>query len=162
MQVRAQIMFLLPLSNRSHIGVTPQRKLKVFVNPHSGPGKAPTLFNKFVEPIFKAARCTIDVSCKSLRSCKNTQLTSSNLDTDHSKHAQEISRELSLDFDAVVILSGDGLAHEVFNGFAEHSNPIGAFAIPIAPIPSGSANGTCLNILGLKVHDSACTGYSLY
>lgn len=76
-------------------------------------------------------------------------------DTDHSKHAQEISRELSLEFDAVVILSGDGLAHEVFNGFAEHSDPKGAFSIPIAPIPSGSANGTCLSLLGVKVHTSA-------
>lgn len=74
------------------------------------------------------------------------------IDTDHSKHAQEIARELPLDYDAVVILSGDGLAHEIFNGFAEHADPVRAFSIPLAPVPSGSANGTCLSLLGLKVN----------
>jgi sphingosine kinase len=66
----------------------------------------------------------------------------------------EIAREMALDYDAVVILSGDGLTHEVFNGFAEHENPRDAFAIPLAPIPTGSGNGCCLSLLGLKVNSS--------
>jgi len=71
--------------------------------------------------------------------------------TTHRKHATEIAKEISLDYDAIVILSGDGLAHEIFNGFAEHENPRAAFAIPLAPVPTGSGNGTCLSLLGLKV-----------
>jgi len=71
--------------------------------------------------------------------------------TTHRKHATEIAKEISLDYDAIVILSGDGLAHEIFNGFAEHDNPRAAFAIPLAPVPTGSGNGCCLSLLGLKV-----------
>lgn len=69
----------------------------------------------------------------------------------HRNHATEIAKGLSLDYDAVVIVSGDGLAHEVFNGFAQHENPRAAFATPLAPIPTGSGNGCCLSLLGLKV-----------
>jgi len=56
-----------------------------------------------------------------------------------------------LDYDAIVTLSGDGLAHEIFNGFAEHENPRAAFAVPLAPIPTGSGNGCSISLLGLKV-----------
>ena len=58
---------------------------------------------------------------------------------------------MPLDYDAVVIASGDGLAHEIFNGFAQHENPRVAFAIPFAPVPTGSGNGCCLSLLGPKV-----------
>ena len=56
-----------------------------------------------------------------------------------------------MDYDAIVTLSGDGLAHEILNGFAEHENPRAAFAIPLAPVPTGSGNGCCLSLMGLKV-----------
>ena len=71
--------------------------------------------------------------------------------TTHRKHATEIAKKISLDYDAIVILSGDGLAHEIFNGFAEHENPRAAFAISLAPVPTGSGNGCCISLLGLKV-----------
>ena len=58
---------------------------------------------------------------------------------------------MSLDYDAVVVVSGDGLAHEIFNGFAQHENPRAAFAVPLAPVPTGSGNGCCISLLGLKV-----------
>ncbi|PSR74126.1 hypothetical protein PHLCEN_2v10082 [Hermanssonia centrifuga] len=47
-------------------------------------------------------------------------------------------------------MSGDGLIHEVLNGFAKHADPIRAFRTPVAPIPTGSGNGTALNLLGLQ------------
>ena len=74
--------------------------------------------------------------------------------TERSKHATDIARSLPLDFDAIVICSGDGILHEIYNGFAEHDDPMRAFSIPIAPVPTGSANGTCLNLLGLEVSAS--------
>lgn len=62
----------------------------------------------------------------------------------------EISQDLNLDYDAIVIVSGDGLIHEVLNGFSKHAKSDQAFCIPIAPIPAGSGNGLSLNILGLQ------------
>lgn len=58
---------------------------------------------------------------------------------------------MDLEYDALVSVSGDGLIHEVMNGFAQHPLSAEAFKIPIAPIPAGSGNGTCLNLLGVKV-----------
>ena len=70
----------------------------------------------------------------------------------------EISKTLPLElFDAVVVLSGDGLMHEIFNGFAEHEKPEKAFGTPIAPVPTGSANGTAINLFGRKASAIACT-----
>ncbi len=74
--------------------------------------------------------------------------------TTHSKHAQELSRAMPLDrYDAIVAMSGDGLIHEILNGFAEHREPIRALRTPIAPVPTGSGNGLSLNLLGLHVSD---------
>jgi sphingosine kinase len=58
-----------------------------------------------------------------------------------------------LDYDAVVSVSGDGMIHEILNGFAEHKNPKKALSIPIAPVPTGSGNGLAINILGRDVSD---------
>ena len=75
------------------------------------------------------------------------------LDTTHQGHAQEIARTLTLDdYDAVVTVSGDGLIHEVLNGFAGHPESKRALGIPIAPIPTGSGNALSLNLLGIEVN----------
>ena len=72
--------------------------------------------------------------------------------TDYPGHAQELIKELDLEqCDAVVVVSGDGLVHEVINGFAQHRDPEGAFRIPIAPVACGSGNGLPLNLLGPQV-----------
>lgn len=73
------------------------------------------------------------------------------VDTTHHGHAHDIAKDLATNYDAVVAVSGDGLVHEVLNGFAEHADPIKAFSIPVAPIPTGSGNGLSLNLLGEKV-----------
>jgi len=109
------------------------RRLKVLVNPFGGKGKAQSIFNKTVEPIFRAAKCSLDVTY-----------------TTHNKHATEIAKALSLEYDVLVTLGGDGIIHEVMNGFALHTQSAQAFDIPIAPIPTGSGNGTSLNLLGLE------------
>lgn len=72
------------------------------------------------------------------------------VDTTHANHAVEIIEGSSLDYDAVVVVSGDGLIHEVLNGFLKHARSDRAFCIPIAPIPAGSGNGLSLNLLGLQ------------
>ena len=77
--------------------------------------------------------------------------TDSLLDTTHPKHATEISKNMTLEYDGLVSVSGDGLIHEVINGFVQHPQSAEAFRIPIAPIPTGSGNGTSLNLLGVEV-----------
>lgn len=57
---------------------------------------------------------------------------------------------MKLGYDALVVVSGDGLIHEVLNGFYQHEQQHIAFSIPIAPIPTGSANAMSLNLLGLQ------------
>jgi len=62
----------------------------------------------------------------------------------------EIAETISLDCDAIVALSGDGLPHEILNGLASRPDAIKALRIPVVPVPSGSANGFSLNLHGLK------------
>lgn len=114
-------------------GANPSKNLKVFVNPHGGKGKGIALYVSKVEPILLAAGCTLDVTY-----------------TTHNGHAIEIAREMNLGYDALVIVSGDGLIHEVLNGIDQHEHRDKAFCIPIAPIPTGSGNGMSLNLLGLQ------------
>ncbi|KAG5645241.1 hypothetical protein DXG03_006658 [Asterophora parasitica] len=115
------------------LSVPRRRRLKVLVNPHGGVRKAVSVFVKIVEPIFRAAQCSLDV-----------------IHTTHNGHAYEIAKDLTFDYDVVVTVSGDGIVHEIMNGFAHHENPRKAFSIPIAPIPTGSGNGLSLNLLGLE------------
>ncbi|KAF8654225.1 hypothetical protein AX16_003749 [Volvariella volvacea WC 439] len=114
-------------------GIKRGRRLKVIINPFGGVGKAVSVYANIVEPILKAAGCELDVT-----------------HTTHSGHAFELGRNLTLDFDAVITVAGDGVVHEVLNGFATHEDPIRAFSIPISPVPAGSGNGLSLNLLGIK------------
>ncbi|KAG2134405.1 ATP-NAD kinase-like domain-containing protein [Suillus bovinus] len=114
-------------------GANPSKNLKVLVNPHGGKGKGRASYVTKVEPILLAAGCTLDVTY-----------------TTHGGHAIEIAREMKLGYDALVLVSGDGLIHEVLNGIDQHEHRDQAFCIPIAPIPTGSGNGMSLNLLGLQ------------
>ncbi|KAL4253166.1 Lipid Phosphate Formation and Regulation [Abortiporus biennis] len=126
--------FTEALMQAAYQGIKPPRRLKIFVNPHSGPGKAVGVFKKRIEPLFRAARCITDVTF-----------------TTHAGHAREIVKTLPLEeYDVIVAMSGDGLIHEILNGFAEHANPVSALRTPIAPIPTGSGNGLALNLLGIE------------
>ncbi|KAJ6502527.1 ATP-NAD kinase-like domain-containing protein [Mycena sanguinolenta] len=127
------------LLHMAYEGVKRGRRLKVLINPHGGTKKGVSIFNKTVEPILRAAECSLDVT-----------------HTERAGHAYEISKTMSLDYDAIVIVSGDGLIHEVMNGLAHHEQPVNAFKIPIAPVPTGTGNGLSLNILGLADGFDVC------
>ncbi|KAK7460375.1 sphinganine kinase lcb4 [Stygiomarasmius scandens] len=132
--LRLAMEFAEALHEKAYHGVKYGRRLRVLVNPNGGVGKAVSIFSKQVEPLLKAAGCTLDVS-----------------QTTHNGHAFDIAKSLTLDsYDAVVTVSGDGLVHEVLNGFANHAEPRKALSIPVAPIPTGSGNGLSLNLLGLE------------
>ena len=150
-----------------------QRRLKVFVNPKSGPVSPSSLHSSpCVLNVHDRARLwavtgrRLNQSSR-LQGAKLTLLVRASLQgscllshalrtvTTRGKQAQEIIEKLPLDaFDAVVVMSGDGLIHEVLNGYAAHAEPAKAFRIPITPIPAGSGNGLAINLLGIQVSPS--------
>lgn len=109
------------------------KRIKVLVNPFGGQGAAHKLWKREIEPIFKAARCEIDVEF-----------------TKHKEHAVEIAEKLDIDrYDVVACCSGDGLPHEVFNGLAKQKYPRRALKkIAVVQLPCGSGNAMSLNLNG--------------
>lgn len=107
--------------------------MKVLVNPHSGKGSAEKWYHRDVEPIFKAARCSIDMA-----------------KTTYGGEAVEISEKLDVDaFDVIATCSGDGLAHEVFNGLGKRSDAKRALSkVAVVHVPCGSGNAMSCNLNG--------------
>ncbi|KAG9100741.1 sphinganine kinase lcb4 [Ceratobasidium sp. 370] len=114
-------------------GLTPRRRLKVLINPVGGKGYGLQIFEKQVKPVLAAARCEVDAVV-----------------TERSKHATELAESFSLDYDALLTVSGDGLIFEVMNGFRKRPDAAKAFALPICPIPAGSGNALSINLFGAK------------
>ncbi|KAH7103880.1 ATP-NAD kinase-like domain-containing protein [Auriculariales sp. MPI-PUGE-AT-0066] len=113
--------------------VQPRRKFRVFVNPVGGQGHGKTIWTKRVKPIFDAAHAQVDITV-----------------TERGGHAGELVREMALDYDAILTVSGDGLIHEILNGLANRPDARKALQIPVAPIPTGSGNGFSVSLIGLK------------
>lgn len=74
------------------------------------------------------------------------------IDTQRQGHAIQIAKELDpTAYDAVVTVSGDGIIHELINGFL--SRPDGKEIIknvPLGIIPGGTNNSFIISILGEK------------
>ncbi|EFQ35684.1 diacylglycerol kinase catalytic domain-containing protein [Colletotrichum graminicola] len=109
------------------------KRAKVLVNPHAGPGGAEKKWRVDCEPLFKAARMPMDVEL-----------------TTYSGQALKTAREVDIDaFDTIVTCSGDGLAHEVFNGLAQRPDAARALRkIAVSHIPCGSGNAMSINLYG--------------
>lgn len=110
-----------------------RKRLLVLINPHGGPGKATSIYRKHGAPFFAAAKCHTEV-----------------ITTTHRYHAQEIAKDLDLSkYDAIVCCSGDGIPHEVMNGFAERPDAMKALAtMPICQFPCGSGNSLAMSLNG--------------
>lgn len=119
--------------NFSYLGSKQAKMAKVLLNPVSGQGKAKSLFSKKIEPLLRAAKCSLDV-----------------VETEKRGDGITIMKELDIDsYDMVVICSGDGLAHEAFNGLGKRVDAMKALKrIPIAHLPCGSGNGLSHNLNG--------------
>ncbi|KAK6908188.1 hypothetical protein I203_102189 [Kwoniella mangroviensis CBS 8507] len=114
-------------------GIKRDKKVLLLVNPVGGKGKAKSIVHDIVLPILQATECQIDLR-----------------ETTHRLHAEEITNSIELDYDVIATASGDGLVYEVLNGLASRSDAKKALKIPIAPIPTGSANAVCTNLFGVK------------
>lgn len=115
----------------SYKGAQQKKRAKVLINPYSGNGKARRWYSKNIKPLFEAARCSIDA-----------------VETGYSGEGTTISVGLDVDkFDMVVVCSGDGLAHEVFNGLGKRPDTRRALSkIAVAHVPCGSGNGLSQNL----------------
>lgn len=110
-----------------------QRRAKVLVNPHAGKGSAEKWYYRDVQPILAAARCEIDL-----------------VKTKHGGEAVGICEHIDIEqYDVVVACSGDGLAHEVFNGLGRRTDAKRALEkIAVAHVPCGSGNAMSCNTSG--------------
>ncbi|KAF3939460.1 hypothetical protein ABW19_dt0204305 [Dactylella cylindrospora] len=121
------------LLERAYHGSQQAKRFKVLVNPHGGPGTAETTYKTEIEPIFTAANCTVDMVL-----------------TEYPKHAIKIAQELDIEaYDAVICVSGDGIPHEVFNGFGKRKDAKKALQkVAVCQLPGGSGNGMCWSFTG--------------
>lgn len=111
----------------------PSKRFKVIINPYGGSGQAANIFHKQCRALLEAANCELDV--------ENTQ---------HSQHAVDIAEKLDIEaYDGVICCSGDGVPHEVFNGFSKRKDAARALKkIAVCQLPGGSGNAMCWNLTG--------------
>ncbi|KAF8865499.1 sphingoid long chain base kinase-like protein [Acephala macrosclerotiorum] len=125
--------WIVRLLERAYGQSQKKKRAKVLVNPHSGKGSAEKWYYRDVEPLLKAAQCTFDM-----------------VKTRHSGEAVGISEHLDIEaYDMVAACSGDGLAHEIFNGLGKRPDAKKALSkIAVAHIPCGSGNAMSCNLSG--------------
>jgi sphingosine kinase len=107
--------------------------MKVLINPFGGTGNAQKLFTKHIEPIFRTAKCELELET-----------------TKWSGHAAQIAEEMDItSYDVIACCSGDGLPYEVFNGLAKRADASKALnKIAVVQLPCGSGNAMSLNLNG--------------
>ncbi|XP_056143636.1 sphingosine kinase 1-like [Lampris incognitus] len=105
-------------------------RVMVLVNPHSGRGQALQLFSGHVQGMLREAAVPYNLVI-----------------TEHENHARELVRKADLSqWDALVIMSGDGLLFEVINGLMEREDWEKAIQTPLGILPGGSGNALAASI----------------
>ncbi|KAJ3598063.1 hypothetical protein NHX12_001577 [Muraenolepis orangiensis] len=100
------------------------RRLLLLVNPFSGRGQAMQWCQTHILPMVREANISYNL-----------------IQTERQNHARELIREISLpEWDGIIIISGDGLLHEVINGLMERPDWEQAIKIPVGILPCGSGN----------------------
>ncbi|XP_006886421.1 PREDICTED: sphingosine kinase 1 [Elephantulus edwardii] len=109
----------------------------VLLNPRSGKGKAQQLFWSHVQPLLVQANVSFRLML-----------------TERRNHARELVRteDLSL-WDVLVVMSGDGLMHEVVNGLMERPDWQTAIRKPLCSLPAGSANALAASVNYYSGHE---------
>ncbi|CAK6973506.1 sphingosine kinase 2 [Scomber scombrus] len=100
------------------------RRLLLLVNPFSGRGQAMQWCQTHILPMIREANISYNL-----------------IQTERQNHARELIREISLpEWDGIIIISGDGLLHEVINGLMERPDWEQAIKVPVGILPCGSGN----------------------
>ncbi|XP_070581130.1 sphingosine kinase 1-like [Ptychodera flava] len=110
------------------------KKILFLINPYSGQGKADKIFKERVVPLLGESDLNYHPIC-----------------TEYQGHAHEIAKGLEVnEWDALAIVSGDGLVYEVINGLMSREDRETAMKIPIGIIPGGSGNALISAMLYAK------------
>jgi len=121
--------------------VMSNKRVLVLVNPVGGNGHAKRICDNIVTPMLRTAKCEVTVT-----------------KTTHSNFAKELGETIAnhlldsdeVQFDAVIVCSGDGMFSETMNGFvgtilnSSRTPPEKrelVHRLAFAPIPCGSSNG---------------------
>uniref|UniRef100_A0A8C2WWC7 sphingosine kinase n=1 Tax=Cyclopterus lumpus TaxID=8103 RepID=A0A8C2WWC7_CYCLU len=105
-------------------------RVMILVNPHSGRGQALQLFTGHVRDMLAEAAVPHTLVI-----------------TEHQNHARELVRKADLSqWDALVIMSGDGLLFEVINGLMEREDWREAIQTPLGILPGGSGNALAASV----------------
>ncbi|XP_013865612.1 sphingosine kinase 2, partial [Austrofundulus limnaeus] len=105
-------------------------RMLLLVNPQSGKGQALTLFKNHIQRLLSEAGVSLTL-----------------ITTERQDHAREHVKEADLSqWDAIVIMSGDGLLYEVVNGLLERSDCEEAIQTPLGILPSGSGNALAASV----------------
>ncbi len=123
------------------------RRLAVFVNPAGGTGRAKSIYAEQARARCAARTTMLTLTCAVVSSCQVEPLLAiarvraTVVHTEHRGHAAEVAAGLDVqDFDAVMVVSGDGLLSEVYNGLMANARQPAASMLPLAIIPAGSGN----------------------
>lgn len=106
----------------------------VLINPKGGRGKAASIYQKSILPVLNAAKVNVEY-----------------VETKYYRHAVDIARELDIEkYDIILCCSGDGIPHEVINGFYQREDKgVSAFnKLIITQLPCGSGNALTLSTHG--------------
>lgn len=70
--------------------------------------------------------------------------------TERQGHGIDIAKEIDINaFDSIVTVSGDGVIHEVINGFLQRPDAREAIRkLPLGVIPGGTGNALSVSLLG--------------
>ncbi|XP_053194778.1 sphingosine kinase 1 [Scomber japonicus] len=105
-------------------------RVMILVNPHSGRGQALQHFTGHVQGMLTEAAVPYTLVI-----------------TEHQNHARELVRKTDLSqWDALVIMSGDGLLFEVINGLMEREDWQEAIQTPLGILPGGSGNALAASV----------------
>ncbi|XP_015806081.3 sphingosine kinase 2 [Nothobranchius furzeri] len=100
------------------------RRLLLLVNPFSGRGQAMQWCQTHILPMIREANISYNL-----------------IQTERQNHARELIRDIPLlEWDGIIIVSGDGLLHEVINGLMERPDWEQAIKTPVGILPCGSGN----------------------
>lgn len=114
-------------------GIT-ARSVLILINPMGGKGQALEIYRTKILPVLEAAQVNITYK-----------------ETEYHGHAKDIARDLDPDlYDMIICCSGDGIPHQVINGFYEKPDKgVKAFSkVIITHLPCGSGNGFSLSTHG--------------
>ncbi|XP_047426917.1 sphingosine kinase 1 [Mugil cephalus] len=105
-------------------------RIMILVNPQSGRGQALQLFTGHVQGMLTEASVPYTLVI-----------------TERQNHARELVRKADLSqWDALVIMSGDGLLFEVINGLMEREDWQEAIQTPLGILPGGSGNALAASV----------------